>query len=445
MSITNRCVRIVRFFALALTVLAVVPVQAQVIVETPAKPQGRKEGVRPSGLVAEVGVVSPLNANTGFLFGLSAGMGTLLSRHLDSSLGLRHWSADIDRSNLGTTTAGTFNDTSLDLVLAYPLMKVKGLRPYLGAGLAGHLVGADVPGDRSLEDALSGISVGALTVLGIGTAKSGLSYRLEARRDFVEDVGSWSYALGAGWWPKTRAGKTDRILQVDTPELMGASALYAPATGSEAGSEAQYELARALNHLKAENSALAAEMGRLREQLAQMAATPAAPAPIQQTIAPAPAPQPAPPAPDRGAMLFDTLARVTTLAGHPESLRRDGNNGLLTLDQGLLFAPGQSQLTTGAREELRRLAVVLLRFPEAQVLVQGHTDASGKAAANQKLSEQRAAAVRQELLSIMGRPDSIGAVGFGDTRPIATNDTVAGRARNRRVDLLITMPRSSSN
>ncbi|MFO7608825.1 MAG: OmpA family protein [Candidatus Krumholzibacteriia bacterium] len=79
------------------------------------------------------------------------------------------------------------------------------------------------------------------------------------------------------------------------------------------------------------------------------------------------------------------------------------------------------------------------------MVVQGHTDATGSAKSNQVLSLRRAETVRAELLAIGIRPDSVAAVGFGDTRPIADNDTPAGRAHNRRVDLQITMPSSSSN
>ncbi len=173
----------------------------------------RSEGIRPTGLVLDLGIAAPSKGDAGFLIGINAGLGTLLSRHLDLSLGLRHWSADIDRSSFGTDTPGTFSDTSLDMVLSYPLMKIKGLRPVLGTGLAGHFVGADVAADRSLEDALSGTKFGALMMFGLGTTEPGLGARLQVRRDFVEDVGGWSYTLGVGWWPKVRAGQDQRSVR----------------------------------------------------------------------------------------------------------------------------------------------------------------------------------------------------------------------------------------
>lgn len=420
------------------TLLAVAPAGAQVVVRTAAESGGRVEGIRPDGLLVELGIVAPTNGDTGLLYGVRVGMGTFPTRHLDLSLGLRRWSTDIDRSAFGSSTPGSFSDTSLDAVLSYPLMRFKGLRPYLGTGLAGHVVGADVPEDASLEDALGGFSVGALALAGVGTTRPGLGFRLEARRDFVADVGAWSYALGVGWWPKTRAADDRHVVRVGSSQR-AAPVAVAPAADAPAqpakGTVAGPALVTALNHLKAQNEALAADLAELREQVAA----------AEGTRAPVAAAAPDEPVADRSTQLFESLARVTARSGHAGSLRRDGDNGLLTLDQSLLFTVGKSELTTGAREELRRLAVVFLRFPEARVIVQGHTDATGATESNQVLSLRRAETVRAELLAIGIRPDSVAAVGFGETRPVAGNDTPAGRARNRRVDLQITMPSSSSN
>ncbi|MCA1788988.1 MAG: hypothetical protein LC667_03755, partial [Thioalkalivibrio sp.] len=231
--------------------LAAAPTGAQVVVHSAAEPGGRVEGVRPDGLLLELGLVAPSNGDTGLLYGVRVGMGTFPTRHLDFSLGLRHWSADIDRSAFGSSTPGSFSDTSLDAVVSYPLTQHKQLRPYVGAGLAGHVVGADVPQDASLEDALSGFSVGALAVAGVGTTRPGINFRLEARRDFVEDVGAWSYALGLGWWPTTKAAEDRQVVRVGssraavrTVAAPAATTPAPPATGTVAGPA----LVTALNH-----------------------------------------------------------------------------------------------------------------------------------------------------------------------------------------------------
>ncbi|MCQ2310378.1 MAG: OmpA family protein [Paludibacteraceae bacterium] len=77
------------------------------------------------------------------------------------------------------------------------------------------------------------------------------------------------------------------------------------------------------------------------------------------------------------------------------------------------------------------------RNPEVRIKIMGHTDSVGKDAANQKLSEGRANAVRQELIERGIAPDRIEAVGYGETRPIDTNDTDEGRQNNRRVEVEI--------
>ncbi len=81
----------------------------------------------------------------------------------------------------------------------------------------------------------------------------------------------------------------------------------------------------------------------------------------------------------------------------------------------------------------------MLVFPESRVRVEGHTDSHGTDAANLKLSSERAQAVRQYLVANMGMDISrIEAVGYGESRPVATNETAEGRARNRRIDVVIT-------
>jgi outer membrane protein OmpA-like peptidoglycan-associated protein len=110
-----------------------------------------------------------------------------------------------------------------------------------------------------------------------------------------------------------------------------------------------------------------------------------------------------------------------------------------------LFAFNSSAIGTDGRAKLKELATYLAR-PELvgrHVSIEGHTDNIGTDAVNQSLSERRAAAVRQELLA-GGVPESrIVARGFGESKPVAPNttpegaDDPAGRARNRRVEIVI--------
>jgi len=78
------------------------------------------------------------------------------------------------------------------------------------------------------------------------------------------------------------------------------------------------------------------------------------------------------------------------------------------------------------------------KYPGAKIEVDGHTDSTGTDAYNQKLSERRAAAVKEYLIKEAGVDSSkITAVGYGVAKPVADNKTAAGRARNRRVEILI--------
>lgn len=101
------------------------------------------------------------------------------------------------------------------------------------------------------------------------------------------------------------------------------------------------------------------------------------------------------------------------------------------------FASGQSQLAAAARENLGSILEILARYPEQSVSIEGHTDSSGSDEANLRLSQQRAQSVREALVAQGADPNRIVATGFGESQPIASNDNSQGRARNRRVEIVI--------
>jgi outer membrane protein OmpA-like peptidoglycan-associated protein len=116
---------------------------------------------------------------------------------------------------------------------------------------------------------------------------------------------------------------------------------------------------------------------------------------------------------------------------------RDSERGMVIVLANDLFATGQELLDERVRTELRAVAGVLALYPESSVLVEGHTDAVGNAAANQRLSEARAASVRNALISHGVSAARITALGYGQTRPVADNATAAGRAMNRRAEVIV--------
>jgi outer membrane protein OmpA-like peptidoglycan-associated protein len=105
----------------------------------------------------------------------------------------------------------------------------------------------------------------------------------------------------------------------------------------------------------------------------------------------------------------------------------------------VLFDTGRATLKPGAKEKLSKLAGILLAYPGALLLeIEGHTDSVGSDELNNKLSQNRAEAVRDYLTGAGVKTEKIkGVRGLGKTKPIATNDTAAGRQMNRRVEVII--------
>jgi OOP family OmpA-OmpF porin len=112
-------------------------------------------------------------------------------------------------------------------------------------------------------------------------------------------------------------------------------------------------------------------------------------------------------------------------------------NVLLAL-HGFNFPSGGSEITTENFVLLNKVTKVIELFPGSTIEVSGHTDATGGAELNLKLSKQRAANVVKFLIEVGGiSPDRLSSEGYGDQRPVARNDTQEGRALNRRVEILI--------
>ncbi|HXE89642.1 MAG TPA: OmpA family protein [Terriglobales bacterium] len=116
---------------------------------------------------------------------------------------------------------------------------------------------------------------------------------------------------------------------------------------------------------------------------------------------------------------------------------RETVRGLVVNMPDLLFQSGSHTLRPAAREKLAKVAGIILAHPGLRLEVEGHTDSVGTEEFNQRLSERRAAAVRDFLVQ-QGVPSSaIGSLGFGESHPIASNDTSIGRQQNRRVELVV--------
>ena len=116
---------------------------------------------------------------------------------------------------------------------------------------------------------------------------------------------------------------------------------------------------------------------------------------------------------------------------------RDTARGLIVNLSDVLFDVGKSTLKPGAREKLAKISGIVVSHPGLKLEVEGHTDSTGSEEFNQTLSEQRANAVREFLIQQGVNQASVTARGFGESQPVASNETAAGRQQNRRVEMVV--------
>jgi len=125
------------------------------------------------------------------------------------------------------------------------------------------------------------------------------------------------------------------------------------------------------------------------------------------------------------------------LEGTGVSVTRLGDDIVLNMPGNVTFDVDQSAIKADFYDVLDSVAIVLNEFDKTFVEVAGHTDSSGSESYHQSLSERRAASVSAYLRSREVLGDRLITVGAGESRPIASNDTAAGRAQNRRVEITI--------
>lgn len=132
------------------------------------------------------------------------------------------------------------------------------------------------------------------------------------------------------------------------------------------------------------------------------------------------------------------------MAGTGVTVNHDTTTGNinLTMPGNITFAHDDATLNSAFLGSLNQLAATMRQYGETTIVVAGHTDSTGQAAYNQALSERRAAAVRNYLVSQGVSASRIQTVGYGMRQPVDTNATEAGRAKNRRVELTILTPQN---
>ena len=209
------------------------------------------------------------------------------------------------------------------------------------------------------------------------------------------------------------ANQQARINAEQTAQQATADAQHAQATAQQAQADAQQAAADAQREAAARAQAeAAAEQARQAQLAAEQSA---------QTAA-----QQAQQARERLREQLNQILVTTETA-----------RGLIVSMPDVLFDFNKYTLKPEAREKLAKVSGILLAYPGLKLQVEGYTDSIGTEEYNQKLSEERAGTVRSYLVTQSVPNQNVTAAGFGKTRPIADNSTEAGRAQNRRVELVV--------
>jgi outer membrane protein OmpA-like peptidoglycan-associated protein len=119
------------------------------------------------------------------------------------------------------------------------------------------------------------------------------------------------------------------------------------------------------------------------------------------------------------------------------STRQESRGIVLTLPGSVYFATGRSDVLPGVRDRVAEIGKALANVPDKHILIEGHTDSTGRAELNLRLSELRAESIKAVLVAGGVAPDRIEIHGYGATKPVAANTTPSGRAQNRRVEIIV--------
>lgn len=129
--------------------------------------------------------------------------------------------------------------------------------------------------------------------------------------------------------------------------------------------------------------------------------------------------------------------RQSLASSEAATVRREGNLLAVTLKGDVLFDFNSTAVKPGLYSEVNKIADAMNQYPDTVARIEGHTDSVGSESYNMDLSNRRASAVRDLLVQRGVASTRLETIGFGETMPIASNDTEAGRLQNRRVEIKI--------
>jgi outer membrane protein OmpA-like peptidoglycan-associated protein len=124
-------------------------------------------------------------------------------------------------------------------------------------------------------------------------------------------------------------------------------------------------------------------------------------------------------------------------AGTGVEVTREGDNIILNMPGHVTFATDSAEVTPAFYGTLDQVAATIAEYQDTRVAIAGHTDSTGSDSYNQQLSERRAQAVASYLTGRGVAATRVTTIGYGETRPVASNETADGRQQNRRVEIVL--------
>jgi outer membrane protein OmpA-like peptidoglycan-associated protein len=388
------------------------------------------------GVEGRVGLAFPEQATAGPAAMAEVDLGYLWRPELRLIAGLGRFSANIDREP--GDDEGSFTATGFWFGGRYDLFALRPTSAYLRASATVHRVDADA-WDSDVGALLSGTVAGGAVAAGVRRAldtRGSLSGTAEVRRTFLNNMANTAVEFGLRWQRRgSLAYAPDALALAPVRPLYEPPDPRTPPSARRPAEPVDTAAARRLAEALRQPDPAAAEDAAPDEarRVAELAEQRAREAAMAEQRAAAVAAERAAAA---EALLRQGLGRASAAMRSVSSLRETEDAFIVTLG-GTAFASGAATLAAAARGELRTLATVLAGYPGHIVSVEGHTDAVGNPAANQDLSAERAAAVRAALIVEGVDPLWVGTRGFGAGRPVASNDSAAGRAANRRVEIRV--------
>lgn len=145
-----------------------------------------------------------------------------------------------------------------------------------------------------------------------------------------------------------------------------------------------------------------------------------------------------------GGGIGNVLDRQTQELNQVAEAKRTREGILVNLKNDLLFDTGSAVLKDSAINDISKLGDILVKYPKDRIRIEGFTDSVGRPSFNEELSMKRADAVQNVLRGRGVKESQMTVLGFGESKPIASNSTAQGRSQNRRVELHIEMPQAKA-